>query len=159
MRGWTVTFFASVIKYREGGLFCQEVRWESFPIRRSTACAPRSTAPYSSAARVCMQSMRIPLHQMVWNDIIRKIEEYILECGGINSWQNRIMDILYRITFKLSKSPAANYTVKDMSVPVACPPPKKNSVWTAGYTVCVKKSAHFLSSPHVLKSILQVLVD
>lgn len=29
-------------------------------------------APDSSAARVCMQSMRIPLHQRAWNDYSQK---------------------------------------------------------------------------------------
>ena len=38
------------------------------PTRQSTVCAPRSTAPDSSAVRGCMQSMRIPLHQRAWND-------------------------------------------------------------------------------------------
>ena len=38
------------------------------PTRQSTVCAPRSTAPDSSAVRGCMQSMRIHLHQRAWND-------------------------------------------------------------------------------------------
>ena len=78
-------FFTSVISIKKAACSVKKYAESVFPIRRSTACAPRSTAPDSSVARVCMQSMRIPLHQRAWNDVIRKIEECILEYGGINS--------------------------------------------------------------------------
>ena len=60
--------FYKCYKYKKGGLFCQEVCGERFSDPAIDGCAPLSTAPDSSAARVCMQSMRIPLHQRAWND-------------------------------------------------------------------------------------------
>ena len=78
-------YFTSAISIKKAACSVKKYAESVFPIRRSTACAPRSTAPDSSVARVCMQSMRIPLHQRAWNDVIRKIEECILEYGGINS--------------------------------------------------------------------------